>query len=274
MLFIIIPIIMTFGLSLTNYTGGPNFSFTGLKNYIIAFTSPIFTRSLWITLKYVIFAVGFQILFALLFAIILNEKLLLNSFFRGVIFLPNIIASVAIGLSFMVILEPNNGMLNQLLNFFGLPSSRWLADPKSALGTIIAVSVWQNFGYYMIILLGGLQQINPCLYEAAEIDGAGALRKLISITIPGLSPVLFFSFTMSIIGGFKVFDLIYVMTGGSEGGGPAGSTKVVVLEIYQNAFQRFRFGYASAQSVILLIIILGITLWQYRQQKKWVTYDA
>lgn len=273
-LLIIIPLLMAFGLSVTNYTGGPNFSFVGLRNYVLAFTSPVFLGSLWVTLKYVVFAVSLQLFFALAFAVILNRKLRGNNFFRGVIFLPNVIASVAIGLAFMVVLEPNTGMLNQLLGAIGLPTARWLASEDTALGTIIGVSVWQNFGYFMVIILGGLQHINASLYEAAQIDGANAIRKFFAVTLPGLSPVMFFCFTMSIINAFKVFDLVYVMTGGSNGGGPVGSTRVVVMDIYQNAFQRFRFGYAAAQSVVLLFIILAITLWQYRQQRKWVSYDV
>jgi multiple sugar transport system permease protein len=135
------------------------------------------------------------------------------------------------------------------------------------------ITVWQNFGYYMVLFLGGLQTISATLYEAAAIDGAGPVRRFLSVTIPGLSPVIFFSVTIAIIRAFQVFDQIYVMTGGSWGGGPAGATTVLVFDIYKNGFTHFRFGYAAAESVVLLIIILAVTIIQQQGQKKWVTYD-
>ncbi|HUX22529.1 MAG TPA: sugar ABC transporter permease, partial [Spirochaetia bacterium] len=156
----------------------------------------------------------------------------------------------------------------------GVGAQPWLASPATALGTIIFVSVWQSFGYYMVLFLAGLQSISPSLYESAELDGAGLLRKLVSITIPMLTPTTFFCVTTAIIKGFQVFDLVYIMTGGRQGGGPAGSTTVLVFDVYRNAFEFFRMGYASAEATVLLIFLLVITTIQYRSQRGWVSYDA
>jgi multiple sugar transport system permease protein len=149
----------------------------------------------------------------------------------------------------------------------------WLTSEHTALPTIMLVAIWQSVGYYMILFLSGLQSINPDLYEAASIDGATPWRQLLNITIPMLSPTTFYCFIIAIINSFKVFDSIYMMTGGQLGGGPNGATTVLVFDIYQNAFSYYKMGYASAEAVILLFIVLVITIIQYRGQQKWVTYD-
>ena len=142
------------------------------------------------------------------------------------------------------------------------------------MATIIMVTVWQNSGYYMVLFLAGLQSINPSLYESADLDGAGLFRKLWSITVPMLTPTTFFCVTTAVIKGFQVFDLVYIMTGGQQGGGPDRSTTVLVYDIYRNAFSSFRMGYASAEATVLLIVLLVITTVQYRLQKGWVSYEA
>jgi multiple sugar transport system permease protein len=136
------------------------------------------------------------------------------------------------------------------------------------------VTVWQSFGYYMVLFLGGLQTISRSLYEAAAIDGAGAVRRFFAVTLPGLSPIMFYSITIAVIRAFQVFDQVYIMTGGQLGGGPAGSTSVLVFDIYKNGFSQFRFGYAAAESVALLGIVLIVTAVQQRGQKRWVNYDV
>jgi len=273
-IFIAVPIFFAIGISLTNFSGGPRFHFTGLTNYTVAFHSPLFQSSLWVTVVFTFWVVLLQILLGLAFALYLNDRFFGRNFFRGVLFLPNVLSSVAISLAFMLILDPQRGPVNQLLRFLHLPESKWLGGENSALPTIIMVTVWQSFGYYMVLFLGGLQTISRTLYEAAAIDGAGSARRFFSVTLPGLSPIMFYSVTIAIIRGFQVFDQVFVMTGGQSGGGPAGATSVLVFDIYKNGFSQFRFGYAAAESVILLTVVFIITIIQQRGQKRWVNYDV
>lgn len=274
LIFVVAPIVMAFGISLTNFSGGPRFRFVGLKNYVQAFSSQSFQDAFRITIVFMVQTVALQLGLGLAFALMLNGKILGRNFFRSVAFLPNVLSSVAVSLAFMLVLDPKRGPVNQFIASLGLPTPTWLSSEKTALGTIVMVTVWQSFGYYMVLFLGGLQAINRSLYEAAEMDGAGAFRRFLAVTLPGLSPIMFYSVTIAVIRGFQVFDQVFVMTGGQYGGGPAGSTSVLVFDIYRNGFFGFRFGYASAESVILLLVVLAVTLVQNRGQKKWVTYDV
>lgn len=273
LIFVFLPLIMAVVLSFTNYSGGPKYKFVGLKNYLVAFSNKAFQTSLLLTFKYMIITVLFEIGMGLGFAMLLSKSFKGCSFLRSAYYIPNILSSVAVGLAFMFIFEPSSGLMNQILIALGLPPSKWLAGEKSAMLVIIVVTVWQNFGYYMVLLIGGLQNVNTSLYEAANMDGANYWQKFKAVTIPGISPVLFYAIIIAIIRGFQVFDYIFVMTGGQQGGGPAGSTTVLAFDIYKNAFIHFRFGYASAESVVLLLIVLAITAIQNYGQKKWVVYD-
>jgi multiple sugar transport system permease protein len=274
LLFVVAPIVMAFGISLTNFSGGPRFKFVGLGNYVLAFTNAKFLSALGVTCVFTVWTVVLQLALGLAFALILNDRIFARNFFRGVIFLPNVLSSVAVGLAFMLILDPKRGPLNQFIASLGLTPPLWLGSEKTSLLTIIMVTVWQSFGYYMVLFLGGLQTISRSLYEAAAIDGANAFRRFLAVTLPGLSPIMFYSITIAIIRAFQVFDQIFIMTGGQLGGGPAGSTSVLVFDIYKNGFSQFRFGYAAAESVTLLLIVLAITLVQQRGQKRWVNYDV
>lgn len=273
LVFVFVPIIAVVGLAFTNYSGGLNTSFIGLDNFIKALTNSTFQTALSNTVTFTLVTVGFQLLLGFIFAIILNGKLIGRAFFRAVIFLPVILSNIAVSLIFVLIFHPSKGPMNSFLNSINLPSLPWLTSPKTALMTIILVTLWQSFGYYMILFLSGLQSINPELYEAGEIDGANSFQRLIRITVPMLSPTTFLCVIMSVINSFKVFDQIFAMTGGQLGGGPARSTTVLVFDIYQRAFTNYEMGYASAESLILLIIVLLITIIQYRGQHKWVTYE-
>lgn len=273
LLFLILPMISSALLSFTNYSGGFTFKFIGLKNYIQAIKSEVFLNSLKVTTVFVIGAVFLQLALGLLFALILDEGVFGRRFFRSLFFMPVVLSSVAISLAFMLLLHPSKGPVNGFIELVGLQPLGWLSDKRTALGTIMIVFVWQNFGYYMVIFISGLQAISPTLYESADMDGAGKLRKFISITFPMLTPVTFFSLVMAVIKSFQVYEQVYIMTGGQDGGGPARSTSVLVFEIYRSGFTHFQFGYASAQAFILLIIVLTITVIQYRGQRKWVNYD-
>ena len=272
-IFTVIPIVLAIGLAFTNYSGGIAWKFVGLRNFITAFRSEAFFKGLAVTARYMIYTVVFQIIIGLACALMLYRPFRGFTVFRSILYIPNILSSVAVGLAFMLIFEPTSGIANSLLVSVGMMPSKFLAGESTALSVIIGVTVWQNFGWYMILFIGGLQGINPFLYEAARIDGAGSIKQFFSITLPGLSPVLFYAVTIAVIRGFQVFDYIFIMTGGQFGGGPAGSTSVLAFDIYKNAFVNYRFGYASAEAVILMIIIVAITVIQQHGQKKWVSYD-
>jgi ABC-type sugar transport system permease subunit len=272
-LFLAIPAVESVFFSFTNFSGGPNFKFLGFTNYINAFASTNFRHNIWVTAVFTFWSVILQLGLGLAFALFLNAPMHARSFLRGTMFVPNVLSSVAIGLIFGLIFDADRGPLNQFLVHMGIPAPRWLAGTSTALLTIILVTTWQNFGYWMVLFLGGLQSVSSTHYEAAAIDGAGPVRRFFAVTLPGLSPIIFFALTMCIIRAFQVFDQIFVMTGGQSGGGPAGATSVLVFDIYQSGFSQFRFGYASAESVVLLVIVLVITLLQQMGQNKWVTYD-
>ena len=273
LIFVLAPIVIAFGISLTNFSGGPRFRFIGLRNFAVAFANARFLQSLSVTFVFTAWTVLLQLVLGLAFALFLNDKLSGRNFFRSVIFMPNVLSSVAVGLAFMLIFDPQRGPLNQFIRSLGLEAPLWLGSEKTSLLTIILVTIWQNFGYYMVLFLGGLQTISRSLYEAAAIDGAGAVRRFFAVTLPGLSPIMFYSITIAIIRAFQVFDQIYIMTGGQAGGGPAGSTSVLVFDIYKNGFSQFRFGYAAAESVVLLVVLFFVTFVQQRGQKRWVNYD-
>ena len=273
-IFILFPILSSFLLSFTNYTGSfARTKFIGLHNYKLIFTDGKFWKSLSVTLIFAGFSVAIQLFLGFVFALVLNGKILGKTIFRAILFLPVVLSNVAVCMAFLFIFHPSAGPMNNFLVSIHLKALPWLADQKTALMTIIIVFVWQSFGYYMIIFLSGLQTINPNLYEAADMDGASSFRRLISITIPGISPVIFFSMIIALINAFKVFDHVYVMTGGQYGGGPADSTRVLAFDIYKNGFLFWQISKGAAESVILFVIVLIITIIQLRMQKKWVSYD-
>ena len=272
-IFLVLPMLSSAVLSFTNYSGGYTLDFVGLKNYLQAFSSSIFLNSLKVTVVFVLGAVALQLALGLLFALVLDGGLPGQRFFRSLFFMPVVLSSVAISLAFMLLLHPSKGPVNGLLQGMGLEPLGWLSDKATALPTILMVFVWQNFGYYMVIFISGLQSIPPSLYEAADMDGCGRLRKFWCITFPMLTPVTFFSLIMAVIKSFQVYEQVYIMTGGPDGGGPARSTSVLVFEIYRSGFTHFQFGYASAQAFILMVIVLAVTVIQYRGQQRWVNYE-
>lgn len=272
-IFILIPMMATVILAFTDYSVGFSLGWVGVENFVNIVTSDSFLNTLSNTGKFTLFAVMAQIFLGFVFALLLNKKRFGRNVFRAIIFLPSVLSMVAISVVFMLILNPDKGPVNNFLISLGLDGLPWLTSSKTALFTIIGITVWQSFGYYMVLFLSGLQAISPDLYEAASIDGAGPWRQLLNVTIPMLSPTTFFCVVMAVINSFKVFEPIFVMTGGQFGGGPGGSTTVMVFDIYQNAFSYYKMGYASAEAVILLCMVLIITLIQYRGQQRWVTYE-
>jgi multiple sugar transport system permease protein len=272
-LFILIPTVSTIVLSFTDYSGGARFSFVGFENYMRAFQTPAFLRSLWVTVKFVVISVTIELVIALVLALMLDSDRFGKTFFRGLFFVPVVLSNIAVSMGFSLIFDVRRGPINQLLQSLGAEPFPFLTSPDTALGTIIFVMVWQQFGYFMVIFLAGLKTISPSLYENANLDGASYSQKLRSITLPMLSPTTFFATIVAIIRGFQVFDQVFILTGGQFGGGPQGSTAVLVFRIYQDAFTHFRMGYAAAQSTVLLVFVLAITVYQYAGQSKWVNYD-
>lgn len=266
-LFSFIPIGMAIWLSLHHYDQLAAVSpFLGLKNYQYAFTQDaLFLQTLGNTLKYVVVAVPLNIAISLPIALGLNHLKRLRALFRTSFFMPTVASAVAVSLVWLPIYDPQAGWLNALLTRLNHSTVSWLADPATALWAVLVAAVWQDLGYNVIIFLAGLQSIPNEFYDAAMVDGAGAWARLRSITLPLLRRTFVFVLTLTTISYMQEFTHIQVMTGG----GPVNSSESLVLYIYLTAFQDFRMGYASAMSVVLLLIILGVTLlqlWLLRQR--------
>ena len=267
LVFMLIPLIASFLISLTNWDllGPP--IFVGLKNFINLLRDPLFWKYLGNTLFYML-AIPFQMGLGLFLALLMNKPLKLRTFYRTTYFLPVVTTTVAIALLWQWIYDPEFGILNYLLSLIGIKGPAWLASPTWAKPAIMIMGVWKGVGYDMLIYLAGLQEIPAQLYEAAEIDGAGAWRKFLNITFPLLMPVHFFLLIMHVIWGFQIFDAVYIMTNG----GPAGSTTPIMMYIYNNAFRWGKMGYASAIAWILTLIIFLVTLVQWWISKKKLSY--
>jgi multiple sugar transport system permease protein len=263
------PVVAAFGLSFTkgDYISTPRW--VGLGNYVSLLDDKLFWKSMQNTLYYVAGVVPAGMVLSLLLALAMNQKLRGIVIFRTVFFLPTITSSVAISLMWLWIYNPEFGALNFLLDQIGINGPAWLSTPEWAMPAVIIMAVWRGLGYSMLIYLAGLQGIPDTYYEAASIDGAGAWAKFWHITVPLLSPTTFMLLILSLIGAFQVFEYTYVMTGG----GPVYSTLTLVLHVYNNAFRNFQMGYASALAYVLFFILLGLTIIQFRLQRRWVHYE-
>lgn len=266
-----VPIMHGIGYSLTDYSGlSPAINFIGIENYKHMFSDRYFIRSLRNNIWYAVIYTPLTLFTALIFATILNKISRGRKFFRVCFFMPYITSMVSVAVVWKLIFNPANGPLNTLLGGMGIQNPpKWLLSSDWALGAVIIVSVWKTFGYYMLILLAGMQTIPEHLYEAAKIDGADGVNQYIRITLPLLTPTLFVCIIMLLINSFQVFDLINVMTGG----GPGMATNVLVYRIYVEGFTNANMGYACAISYFLFLIILVITMIQFAAQKYWVHYE-
>ena len=240
----------------------------GLRNYADLLADPETRQVFWHT---VVFLAGYLPLVyvgGLGLALVLNQAFRGRTFFRAAYFLPVVTSWVVVSLVWQWLLNPSNGLVNQVLGALHLPQPGWWTDPTWALPSVILASAWKDLGFVMVILLAGLQAIPGDILEAARVDGANAWQRFRSITLPLLSPSTFFVVVISLINGFQVFDQVYVMTGG----GPGGSSQVVVGQIYDLTFRYGRAGEASALSWLLFVVVLAITGIQLRVQKRWVTH--
>ncbi|MDX6233954.1 MAG: multiple sugar transport system permease protein [Nocardioidaceae bacterium] len=255
------PMFSALRLSFTNSSGFGRNEWIGLDNYRTIFTDSRVLDTLGHTALYTILFTPTALIAALLLAMLLNSgRLIGRGFFRTALFLPFIVSLAVAAFAWSYLLDPQVGLLNYWLRTVGIRLGNVLEDPALAMPTVVLIAVWKNFAFYMVIFMAGLQEIPASLYEAAKIDGAGAWRRFISITLPQLSNTLAFVVIFAMIAALQAFDQIYVLTGG----GPYRSTQTVVMEIYQTGFKELNLGLASALSYVLLGATLILSLVQFR----------
>lgn len=270
--FTLVPMIFAIVLAFVKWDGANPMEFIGLDNFIRLVKDSTFHKALWNTVVYTIGVVPVTMAAALGLAILLNQKLIARNFMRTVFFFPYVASLVAVAAVWNFIFSPTMGPVNNILHWIsGVPIEqlpRWAADKDWAMFTVVLFTVWKNMGYYMVIYLAGLQGVNPELYEAAELDGANAWRRFRNVTIPQLAPTTFFVLMILVINSFKVYDIFINLFAGADNQ-LNDSTRVMVYQIYNTAFRSLDYGYASAMSIVLFLIVLGITIVQFRGEKKY-----
>ena len=266
----IYPIIISFYYSLCQYDVLREPMFIGLENYrTILYEDAYFWKTIWNTLYYTIFRVPINIFLSLLIAILLNRTLKASGLIRATFFLPSLISGVALSVIWIWIFNPQIGLLNTILAFFGLKGPLWLQDENWSKLSLVIMSTWSIGGGRMLVFLAALQNVNPNLYEALKLDGGNDLQCFWHITLPLISPVIFLWSVIEVIASMQIFTEAFIMTKG----GPLESTLFYNLYLYNQAFENFNMGYASALAWILLVITLIVTLAQFRLSKKYVYYD-
>jgi len=265
LIFTFIPVFFSLYMSLTdwNIIGKPNF--IGFENYEMIMKDKVARETFFNTFYFTCLSVPINVVLTLILAVLLNQKMKSITFFRTAYYLPVISASVAVSLMFMWILA-NNGLLNQIITGLGFEPVRWLTDPKLALNSVIGVTIWKGLGLNMIIFLAALQDVPHELVEAAAIDGANRIQQFTKITVPLISPVIFFVTITGVIGSFQSFDLVYNMTHG----GPGHATTLIGYYIWRQAFDYMNMGYGAALAYIVFAVILVLTLIQWFLRKRWV----
>ena len=277
LIFSVLPLIISGLISFTDWNGlaaltAPGFfqeHFIGLENYKKILSSAEFWRTLGNTAEYIILYIPLMLAASLLVATLLSQTRQGIGFFRVVYYIPVLTSWVAASLIWKTVLSPQYGALNGILSIFGIQGPGWLTDEKWAMPAIVLVSVWKDMGFFGLILLSGVVGINKTYYEAADLDGANGWVKFIRITLPLLTPSIFYVLIVGMINAFQLFPQIMIMTGG----GPNGATQVMVERIYNYGFRYYRMGYASAFSWILFAIIMVFTAIQMKGQERWVHYD-
>ena len=264
------PMIMSFFYSLCDYDMLTAPKFIGLDNYVEMFADPKFIKSLLVTLKYVFISVPLQLMFSLFIALILKRNRRGIRIYRAIFYLPSLFGgSVAVSILWKQIFN-KEGLFNKILSIFGINGINWIATPSTALNTLIVLAVWQ-FGSSMVIFLSALKQIPQDYYDASRIDGATKPKQFLYITLPLLSPMVFFNIVMAFINAFQSFTPAYIISGGT--GAPMNSTLFYTLYLYIQAFAHFKMGYAAAMAWILLAMIASFTALLFATAKKWVFYE-
>jgi putative chitobiose transport system permease protein len=263
--FIFYPLLQAIWMSFTDYNMISDPSFVGLENYKEIIEDDLFWKTLGQTFLYLIVVVPTLVILPIFLAILVNQKIKGIGFFRSAYYVPVVTSMVVVGITWKWVYA-DQGILNYLLQSIGIIDGpvHWLTSPTTSIFAVMAVTVWKGLGYYMVIYLAGLQAIPSDLYEAADIDGANKWKQIFHITIPMLMPSIIIVTIMSSISAMKVFEEIYVMTGG----GPLNSSKTLVFYIYQEAFEKLRMGYASAVGVILLLITLVLSIFNLKVMSK------
>jgi len=263
------PMVASLGLAFTEWDLISPAKFVGVQNFSSMLTDPLVAQSLKVTTVYAVASVPLHIVFGMLLALLLNTKIIGLRFYRTAFYLPSVLSGVAVALLWRWLFSPEFGLINQMLSYVGINGPSWLGDQRWALPSLVLMSLW-GVGAGAIIYLAGLQGIPTDLYEAAEVDGARSWQRLIHITLPMMTPVLFFQLVVGIINALQVFTQAYIMTNG----GPNNATLFMILHLYRNAFTYQRMGYASALAWVLFIYILILTLFIYRSSTGWVYYEA
>jgi len=272
LVFTLYPIIASGYYSLTVYNVSSAPRFVGFENYIALAGDRVFWKSLQVTSYFTLLSVPLGILFGILLAVLLNQKVPAMGLFRTLYYLPSLMAgSVAVALLFSWLLNPQFGIINGVLRVIGITGPRWLQDPNWVVPSYTLMSLW-GFGASMLIYLSALQGVPTTLYEAAEIDGATRVQQFFNVTIPMISPVILFTFITGVIGAFQQFTQAYVISNGT--GAPAYASMFYNLYLFLNAFQRFRLGMASAQAWILMIIVLLLTVAMFWVSRRYVHYES
>ncbi|WP_431090196.1 carbohydrate ABC transporter permease [Paenibacillus sp. 8b26] len=270
LIFTIGPITASFVFSLTDWTIGGQMTFIGLDNYRTILTEDTtFSQSMFVTTYYALGSVPLGLVAAFIIALLLNQKVKGLSVFRTIYYLPTIVPSIANTMLWLWMFNPDFGLLNSLLEHAGLPGSKWIYDESTAIPSLIMMSTW-GIGNTVIIFLAGLQSVPTHLYEAAEVDGGNRWHKFFHITIPSMTPTIFFNLVMSLISTFQAFNQAYVMTNG----GPNNSTLFYVFYLWRTAFTETKIGYASALAWILFFVIMVLTVLIFSTSKKWVHYEG
>jgi multiple sugar transport system permease protein len=271
LIFNALPMIPTFYTSFTNWNGLNSPQWTGIGNYKRALGGhdPEFVRSVINTLVYTVAFVPLGILVGLGLALLVNSKARGMTVFRALFFLPVVTSMVAVGMMWRWIFDWQYGVINWLLGLVGITGPHWLNGPTTAMIAVVITGIWSSMGYNMVILLAGLQGVPQELVDSAYVDGAGRFARFRHVTLPLITPTIFFLVILSTIGSFQVFGLIYVMTSG----GPGDSTYVYIYHLWNQAFQLRNMGYGSALAVLLFLVLAGITWGQWRLSKRWVHYQ-
>lgn len=270
LIFTIGPMVASLVYSFTDYALVNDWKFIGLGNYAELFSGedPYFYQALKVTLYYTALSVPLQLVVAFLFAILLNQDVRFQSVFRTIFYMPTIVPAVAAAMVWMWVLDPDLGVLNNLLQTLHLPTGRWIYDEATVIPSLALMSLW-TVGGTMVIFLAGLQDIPQQLYEAAKIDGGNAMQRLFRITVPMMTPTIFFNLVMGIIGGLQSFNQAYIMTGG----GPNNASLFYAFYLYRQAFSFGKMGSASAIAWVLFVIVLILTIVAFRSSDKWVYYE-
>lgn len=270
-LFVVVPSLWGIGLSFTHYDGIAAPRFVGVEQYRRLLQDPMIWQTLWNTGLYVIFTLPVGILLGLGIALALHQKwFVARSFARGIYFLPNVTSMVTVAFVWEWMLNPEYGLLNAGLRKFGIEGPGWLSDPALAMPSVAAVSVWHGLGFGVLIYLAGLRAIPEEVHEAARIDGANSWKAFRHVTWPLLTPTTMFLTVMGVIGGFQVFQSVYILTGG----GPLDRTRVYLFYLWQTAFQNLEMGYASAMAVLLFAIVMLLTLLQWRFYRRRLAHHS